>query len=91
MSDFVTPWIAAHQASLSTEFYRKEYLSGFSRGSSQPRIEPGLLYCKQILYHLSHVCILHLTAIILTNFSRWLSFSLSDAGTEMDKIYLGWG
>ena len=26
----------------------------FSMGSSQPRIEPGLLHCRQILYHLSH-------------------------------------
>jgi len=26
----------------------------FSRGSSQPRSNPGLLYCRRILYHLSH-------------------------------------
>ena len=26
----------------------------FSRGSSQPRIEPGLLHCRQILYQLSY-------------------------------------
>ena len=24
-----------------------------SRGPSQPRVEPSLLYCRQILYHLS--------------------------------------
>ena len=26
----------------------------FSRGYSPPRIEPGLLHCRQIIYHLSH-------------------------------------
>ena len=39
-----TQWTVACQASLSMEFSRQEYWSGaaisFSRGSSQPRIEP---------------------------------------------------
>ena len=39
---FATPWAVAHQAPLSTAFFRQEYWSGFvaisySRGSSRPR------------------------------------------------------
>ena len=45
MSDFfATPWTVAHQASLSMEFFRQEYLSGFlfppPGGLSNPGIEP---------------------------------------------------
>ena len=37
----------------------------FSRGSSQPqRSNPGLLHCRQILYHLSHQQGLLLVALI---------------------------
>ena len=53
---FATPWTAAIQASLSMGFSRQEYWSGFllqgiflTQGSN-----PGLLHCRQILYHLSH-------------------------------------
>ena len=42
---FATPWTVAHQAPLSTKLSRREYWSGllfrFSRGSSDPGIEPG--------------------------------------------------
>ena len=55
---FATPWTAAHQPPLSMDFPGKN--SGLScrfllqgifltQGSN-----PGLLYCWQILYHLSH-------------------------------------
>ena len=44
MSDFETPWTAAHQASLSMEFSRKEYWSGLpfrTLGAlPNPEIEP---------------------------------------------------
>ena len=44
-SDSVTPWTVAHQASLSTEFFRQEYWSGLpilSLGDlPDPGIEPG--------------------------------------------------
>ena len=41
---FVTPWTAAHQASLSMEVFRQEYLSGLPcpppGGLPNPGIEP---------------------------------------------------
>ena len=51
-------WTEAHQAPLSMGFSRQEYWSGLS--CPPPEIfptqgsNPGLLHCKQILYHLSH-------------------------------------
>ena len=54
----VTLWTVAHQAPLSMEFSRQEYWSGLpfpspgiflTQGSN-----PGLLHCRQLLYHLSH-------------------------------------
>ena len=55
---FATPQTVAHQAPLSMEFSRQEYWSGLlfpspgifpTQGSN-----PGLLHCRQILYHLSY-------------------------------------
>ena len=44
--------------SLSMGFSKQEYWSGLPLPSpghlSDPRIEPGLLHCRQILYHLSY-------------------------------------
>ena len=63
---FVILWTVGHQAPLSMEFSRQEFWSGkkkdssgkkipFSRESLQPRYQiPVFLYCRQILYHLSH-------------------------------------
>ena len=57
----VTPWIVAHQAPLSIEFFRWEYWNGlpFSLQGILPTqgLNPsllGLLHCRQILYPLSH-------------------------------------
>ena len=56
---FVTPWTVAHQAPPSMEFSRQEYWSGLpfpspgifpTQGSN-----PGLLHCRQMLYHLSQL------------------------------------
>ena len=58
MSDSVTPWTVAHQASPSMGFSRQEYQSGLpfpslgifpTQGSN-----PGLPHCRQTLYPLSH-------------------------------------
>ena len=58
VSDSVTPWTAAHQAPLSMEFSRQKYWNGlpFLLQGIFPTQEsnPGLLHCRQILYHLSH-------------------------------------
>ena len=47
----------AHQAPLSTGFLRQEYWKGltllFAGDLPDPRIEPSLLHCRQILYHLN--------------------------------------
>ena len=64
---FVTPWTVTHQAPLSTGFPRQEYWSGLPFPSpgdlSNPRVEPGLLYCRWILYWLSHQGIILSTGI----------------------------
>ena len=55
---FDTPWTVAHQPPLSMEFFRQEYWSGLPCPSPgifpTQESNPGLLYCRQILYHLSH-------------------------------------
>ena len=52
------PWTGACQASLSMEFSRQEYWSGLAfflqEIFSTQGLNPILLYCRQILYHLSH-------------------------------------
>ena len=53
-----TPWTVGCQVPQSMEFSRQEFWSGLSFPSPgdlpDSRIEPMLLHCKQILYHLSH-------------------------------------
>ena len=49
-----TPWTVAHQASLSIRFSRQEYWSGLPFPSPGDLPNPGLLYCRQILYQLSY-------------------------------------
>ena len=55
---FATPWTGTRHAPLSIEFPRQEYWSGLPFPSPgdlpNPGIKPGLLHCRQILYHLSH-------------------------------------
>ena len=55
---FVTPWIVVHQTSLFMEFSRPNTgVGGYSRLQgilSTQGQNPGVLHCKQILYHLSH-------------------------------------
>ena len=55
---FATPWTVAHQAPLPMEFSKQEYRSGVPFSSSgdlpDPRLNPGLLHCRQIFYCLSH-------------------------------------
>ena len=55
---FVTLWTVACLAPLSMEFSRQEYWSGLPLSSPRdlpnPGLEPGLLHCRQIPYHLSH-------------------------------------
>jgi len=53
------PWTVAHQAPLAIEFSREEYWSGlpfpFPGDFPNPgKSNPGLLYCRYILYYLSH-------------------------------------
>ena len=55
---FVTPWTVVHQAPLPMGFSRQEYWSGLLLPSPgdlpDPGWNPGLLYCRRILYLLSH-------------------------------------
>ena len=55
---FGIPWNVALQAPLSMGFSRQEYWRRLPFPSPSdlpnPGIEPGLLHCRQMLYHLSH-------------------------------------
>jgi len=42
MSNSATPWTEAHKASLSTEFSRQEYWSGYSVPSPGDLPDPGI-------------------------------------------------
>ena len=56
--DSVIPWTVSLQVPLSMEFSRKEYWRGlpfpFPGILLTQGLNLGLLYCRQILYHLSH-------------------------------------
>ena len=78
MSDSVTPWTIAHHAP-SMEFSRQEYWSGlpFPSPGDLPTqgSNPGLLHCRQMLYHLSHQGIptfLRSHSVFLSTFYWWL-------------------
>ena len=55
---FTTPWTVASQAPPSMRFPRQEYWRGlplpFPRIFLIHGLNPGLLHCRQILYHLSY-------------------------------------
>ena len=55
VSNTVNPWTVAHQAPLSMGFSRQEYWSGWHsllQGILPTQgLNPGLLHCRQILYH----------------------------------------
>ena len=55
---FAVPWTVARQLPLSVEYSRREYWSGLPFPSSgvfpTQGLNPGLLYCRQILYFLGH-------------------------------------
>ena len=51
---FVTLWTVACQVPLSMGFSRQEYWSGLPLSSPGVLLDPCLLHCRQIFYHLSH-------------------------------------
>ena len=72
----MTPWIVAHQSPLSRKLFRQEYWSGQPFPSPgvflTKELNPGLLHCRQILYHLSYQrslwtleCLYHFESIFL--------------------------
>ena len=56
---FATPWTVARQAPLSLGFSRQESWNGLPFPSPgdlpDPGSNPGLLHCRQILFHLSYI------------------------------------
>ena len=58
VSDSATPWTVAHQAPLSIGFSRQEYWSWLPcpppGALPDQGLNRGLLWCRQILYHLSY-------------------------------------
>ena len=68
LSNSAISWILVHQTPLSMEFPRQEYWNGLpcpspgdlpypwiEPGRFTPDLNPGLLHCRQILYHLSYL------------------------------------
>ena len=104
MQLFVTPRTVARQVPLSMGFSRQEYHSGLPcpppGGLSNPGIEPRLLYCRQILYCLSHQGSPWYVPILCYFFcgnglknSRRLN-RCPDKGarfTHLISLFLGWG
>ena len=98
MSNSGTPWTVARQAPLSMEFSRPEYCNGYSHSLLQgifptQGLNPGLLHCRQILYHLNHqrspsICVSFLERSIKTRIILWvlvalvLIWSLHGRGTK---------
>ena len=84
---FVTPWAVALQAPLSMEFSGKNTALGChsllqgifpTQGSN-----PGLLYCRQILY-----CLSHRGAVPLSPFSAGFRIKEADASIRLPKALL---
>ena len=79
----VTPWTVARQVPLSMGFSRQKYWSGqpFPSPGVFPTqgSNPGLLHCRQILYHLSHQISPHDLQISIssTNLSQHFKISRS--------------
>ena len=48
-----TPWTVVHWSFLSMGFFRQEYWSGLPFPPN-PGLDPGLLYCRRTLHHVSH-------------------------------------
>ena len=68
------PWTVAYQALLCVEFFRQEsgvgnhcLLQGIFLAQ---QLKPGLLHCRQILYHLSHQGSLYI--YICNSPSHWI-------------------
>ena len=79
-----TPWTVAHQTPLSDssvhgilqERILEQVAIPFSRGSSLPKHwTAGLLYCRQILYHLSHQDCVEVFQILSPSFCLVFLFS----------------
>ena len=70
---FVTLWTVACPNPLSMGFSRQEYWSGLPFPSQGDLPIPGLLHCRQILYHLCHLgspIVELLLLLLLSRFSR---------------------
>ena len=63
----VIPWKVVYQASLSMGFSRQEYWNGWPFPSLGDLPDPGLLYCRQKLYPLSHQGSLYVCVYIYTH------------------------
>ena len=82
MPNSATPWTVALQASLSMEFSRQEYWSGWPfpspRDLPNPGIKPRSPALQQILYHLSHQYTLNFAVwkVPSHNLSHWPSMEV---------------
>ena len=84
---FATP--VAYQAPLSMGFFRQEYWTGlpFPSPGDLPTegLNPGLMYCRQMLYPLSHQSFRWLLVFIMTN-SAAINILHVSAYTEAQEI-----
>ena len=92
MSDSATLWTVAHGDSLCKEtgVGCHSLLQGIFPNQ---RLNPGLLHCRQILYHLSHqgrVDVVLLLAKYLINFYLYFSSKISVSVTGIFKVSCYW-
>ena len=88
----------AHQAPLSVEFSRQEYWSGchsLLQGIFLTQgLNPGLLLCRKMVYHLSHqgspkICITCMCACMLSHFSYVQLFATPWAIAHQAPLSMG--
>ena len=92
MSDSATLWTVAHAVSLCKETGVGCH-SLLQRIFPNQRLNPGLLHCRQILYHLSHqgrVDVVLLLAKYLINFYLYFSSKISVSVTGIFKVSCYW-
>ena len=83
VSNSAISWTVACQALLSMEFSRQEYWSGLPFPTQG--LDPGLLHCRQILYHLSHQWHLILSSQLFKNcFGNFLYLNCPQAPIPID-------
>ena len=92
VSNTATPWTVAHQAPLPMEFSRQDYLRVGNHCLLQgifliQGLNIGLLYCRQILYHLPPRKAQEVTNTVLLVNSEWPWQRRRDKPSQVSLIH----